>query len=70
MTRDEVNDGFDGLEDDLRAGFDRLEDALRAGFDRLSRRLTIMIWYLGVHVAFYAGTTVFLVILLFREGVF
>lgn len=59
MTRDEVNDGFDGLEDEFRAGF-----------DRLSRRLTIMIWYLGVHVAFYAGTTVFLVILLFREGVF
>ncbi len=59
MTRDEVNDGFDDLRDDLRAGF-----------DRLSRRLTIMIWCLGVHVALYAGTTVFLVILLFREGVF
>lgn len=66
MTRDEVNVRFDKVD----ARFDRLEDALRAGFDRLSRRLTIMIWYLGVHLAFYAGTTVFLLILLFREGVF
>lgn len=66
MTRDEVNVRFDKVD----ARFDRLEDALRAGFDRLSRRLTIMIWCLGVHVAFYAGTTVFLVILLVREGVF
>ena len=59
MTRDDVSDGFDGLEDDLRAGF-----------DRLSRRLTIMIRYLGVHLAFAAGTTVYLLIVLFREGVF
>ena len=75
--RNEVNARFDGVRDEMNARFervdakfDRLEDALRAGFDRLSRRLTIMIWCLGVHLAFYAGTTVFLVILLFREGVF
>ena len=59
MTRDEVNDGFDGPGDEIWPGY-----------DKLCRCLTIMIWYLGVHVAFAAGTTVYLLILLFREGVF
>lgn len=57
MTKDGSNDGFADL-----------GDQFRATCDRLSRRLTIMIWYLGVHSAFYAVTTVYLLILLFRDA--
>ena len=55
MTRDDFSDGSDSLGERL---------------DKLKRCLTIMIWYLGFHVAFAAGMTVYLLIFLFRDGVF
>ncbi len=62
--RDAVNTRFDGVRDEMNARFERVD----AKFDGLDSRLKLILWFMGVGVTLYAGTTVSLVMILFRDA--
>ncbi len=62
--RNEVNARFDGVRDEMNARFERVD----AKFDGLDSRLKLILWFMGVGVTLYAGTTVSLVMILFRDA--
>lgn len=62
--RDAVNARFDGVRDEMNARFERVD----AKFDGLDSRLKLILWFMGVGVTLYAGTTVSLVMILFRDA--
>ena len=63
-VRDQMNARFDGVKDEMNAKFDEV-DARFAGVDR---QLKIVMWFLGAGLTLYTGTTVSLMILLFRDA--
>ena len=65
--RDEMNARFEGLEGRLNARFEGLRDEMNARFEGLEGRLKLMLWFMGVGLTLYTGTTVSLMILLFRD---
>ena len=60
---EKVDVRFDGFKDEMNARFDEV-DAKFAGVDR---QLKVVMWFLGVGLTLYAGTTVSLMMLLFRD---
>ena len=62
--RDEMNARFDGARDEMNARFERVD----AKFDGLDSRLKLIVWFVGVGVTVYVGTTVSLVMILFRNA--
>ena len=62
--RDEMNARFDGARDEMNARFERVD----AKFDGLDSRLKLVVWFVGVGVTVYVGTTVSLVMILFRNA--
>ena len=60
--RDEMNARFSGLRDELNARF----AAVDARFDGLEGRMKLMLWFMGVGLTLYTGTTISLMILLYR----
>ncbi len=66
--RDEVNARFDGLRDEANARFDGVRDEMNARFAGVDRQLKVVMWFLGAGLTLYAGTTVSLMILLFRDA--
>ena len=62
--RNEVNARFDGVRDEMNARFERVD----AKFDGLDSRLKLILWFMGVGVTLCAGTTVSLVMILFRDA--
>ena len=76
--REEMNDRFEGLREEMNARceglygrmnatFDGLRDEMNARFEGLEGRLKLMLWFMGVGLTLYTGTTVSLMILLFRD---
>ena len=65
--RDEMDTRFEGLEGRLNARFEGLRDEMNARFEGLEGRLKLMLWFMGVGLTLYTGTTVSLMILLFRD---
>ena len=63
-VRDEMNARFDGARDEMNARFERVD----AKFDGLDSRLKLIVWFVGVGVTVYVGTTVSLVMILFRNA--
>ena len=80
--RDEVNARFDGVRDEMNARFEKVDvrfdgtkDEMNARFDEVDakfagvdRQLKVVMWFLGVGLTLYAGTTVSLMMLLFRDA--
>ena len=65
--REEMNARMEGLEGRLNAKFEGLRDEMNARFEGLEGRLKLMLWFMGVGLTLYTGTTVSLMILLFRD---
>ena len=63
-VRDEMNARFDGARDEMNARFERVD----AKFDGFDSRLKLIVWFVGVGVTLYVGTTVSLVMILFRNA--
>ena len=73
-ARDEVNarfDGvnarFDGFRDEMNARFEGFRGEVNARFDGLDGRLRLILSFMGAGLTLYTGTTVSLMILLFRD---
>lgn len=73
-ARDEVNARFagvdarfDGLRAEMNARFEGFRGEVNARFDGLDGRLRLILWFMGVGLTLYTGTTVSLMILLFRD---
>ena len=73
--RDEVNARFDGVRDEMNARFEKVDvrfdgfrDEMNARFDGFDSRLKLIVWFVGVGVTVYVGTTVSLVMILFRNA--
>lgn len=66
--RDEVNARFAGLRNEVNARFDGVRDDMNARFAGVDRQLKVVMWFLGAGLTLYAGTTVSLVLLLFRDA--
>ena len=62
--RAEMNARFAGVRDEMNARFERVD----AKFDGLDSRLKLIVWFVGVGVTVYVGTTVSLVMILFRNA--
>ena len=62
--RAEMNARFAGVRDEMNARFERVD----AKFDGLDSRLKLVVWFVGVGVTVYVGTTVSLVMILFRNA--
>ena len=67
-ARDEMNAKFDGARDEMNAKFDGVRDDMSARFAGVDRQLKVVMWFLGAGLTLYAGTTVSLVLLLFRDA--
>ena len=63
-VREEMNARFVGARDEMNAKFERVD----AKFDGLDSRLKLVVWFVGVGVTVYVGTTVSLVMILFRNA--
>ncbi len=66
-ARDEFNARFDGARDEMNARFEGFRGEVNARFDGLDGRLRLILWFMGVGLTLYTGTTVSLMILLFRD---
>ena len=66
-ARDEMNARFDGARDEMNARFEGFRGEVNARFDGLDGRLRLILWFMGVGLTLYTGTTVSLMILLFRD---
>lgn len=65
---DRVEARFDGARDEMNAKFDGARDDMNARFAGVDRQLKVVMWFLGAGLTLYAGTTVSLVLLLFRDA--
>ena len=72
--RDEMTARFEGLEgrmdarfEGMDAKFDGLEGRMDARFEGMEGRMKFMMWMMGTSLTFYMGTTVALVVLLYRS---
>ena len=72
---DRVDARFDGVRDEMNARFDRVDarfdgvrDDMNARFAGVDRQFKVVLWFLGAGLTLYAGTTVSLVLLLFRDA--
>ena len=72
--RDEMTARFKGLEgrvdarfESMDAKFDGLEGRVDARFDGMEGRMKLMLWMMGSGLTFYVGTTVALLVLLYRS---
>lgn len=65
---DRVEARFDGARDEMNAKFDGVRDDMNARFAGVDRQLKVVMWFLGAGLTLYAGTTVSLVLLLFRDA--
>ena len=73
-VRDEMNARFDGVQDEMNARFERVDarfdgvkDEMTARFAGVDRQLKVTLWFLGVGLTLYAGTTVSLMMILLRD---
>ena len=73
-VRDEMNARFDGVQDEMNARFERVDarfdgvkDEMNARFAGVDRQLKVTLWFLGVGLTLYAGTTVSLMMILLRD---
>ena len=57
----------DGVRSEMNARFDGLEGRVNAKIDGLGGRLKLMLWFMGIGLTLYTGTTVSLIFLLFRD---
>ncbi len=57
---------IDGLRDEMNARFKGLEGRIDARFEGLEGRLSLMLWFMGIGLTLYTGTTISLMVLLFR----
>ena len=69
-----VDAKFEGLEgrvdarfESMDAKFDGLEGRVDARFDGMEGRMKLMLWMMGSGLTFYVGTTVALLVLLYRS---
>ena len=60
--RDEMNARFRGLRDEMNARFGGMD----ARFDGMESRMKLMLWIMGIGATVYTGTTVSLIVLLYR----
>ena len=74
-VRDEMNARFDGVREEMNARFERVDarfdgvrEEMNARFAGVDRQLKVVMWFLGVGLTLYAGTTVSLVMILFRDA--
>ena len=65
---DRVDARFDGVRDEMNAKFDGVRDDMNARFAGVDRQLKVVMWFLGAGLTLYTGTTVSLVLLLFRDA--
>ena len=70
-----VHTRIDGLRDEMNARFEKVDvrfdgfrDEMNARFDGFDSRLKLVVWFVGVGVTVYVGTTVSLVMILFRNA--
>ena len=63
-----VHTRIDGFRDEVNARFDGFRDEMNARFAGVDRQLKVVMWFLGVGLTLYTGTTVSLMILLFRDA--
>ncbi|MXW01237.1 MAG: hypothetical protein F4X59_06800 [Holophagales bacterium] len=55
------------LRTELRVGLDGLKGEWNARFESLEKRMVLIVWLMGVGLTLYTGTTVSLMVLLFRN---
>ena len=67
-VRQEMNARFDGFREEMNARFDGVREEMNARFAGVDRQLKVVMWFLGVGLTLYTGTTVSLMILLFRDA--
>ena len=58
---------FEGMEDRMDAKFEGMEGRMDAKFEGMEGRMKFMMWMMGTGLTFYMGTTVALVVLLYRS---
>ena len=70
-----VHTRIDGLRAEMNARFEKVDvrfdgfrDEMNARFDGFDSRLKLIVWFAGVGVTLYVGTTVSLVMILFRDA--
>ena len=70
-----VDARFDGVRDEMNARFERVDarfdgvqNEMNARFAGVDRQLKVVLWFLGVGLTLYTGTTVSLVMILFRNA--